>query len=105
MRLLERHRVPASFFVPAVSALLHPDEVRGYAVAGHEVGLHGWIHEWNAELPLEVERELMLRSADTLESIAGRRPVGIRTPSWDFSLHTLDLIREMSLLVRLLTDG
>ena len=32
MRLLERESIPASFFYPAVSALLYPDEVR--AVAG-----------------------------------------------------------------------
>ena len=32
-RLLDRHRIPASFFMPAVSALLHPGEVRDYAAA------------------------------------------------------------------------
>ena len=30
-RLLERESIPASFFYPAVSALLHPDEVRAVA--------------------------------------------------------------------------
>ena len=29
--LLREHDVPASFFMPAVSALLHPDEVDAYA--------------------------------------------------------------------------
>ena len=33
--------------------------------------------------------DLQMRAADTLERIAGVRPVGIRTPSWDFSQHTL----------------
>jgi peptidoglycan/xylan/chitin deacetylase (PgdA/CDA1 family) len=65
---------------------------------GHEVGIHGWIHERNSELPAEAERELQLRSADTLEKICGRRPVGIRTPSWDFSPRTLAITREMGLL-------
>jgi peptidoglycan/xylan/chitin deacetylase (PgdA/CDA1 family) len=44
LRLLDRRGIPASFFVPAVCALLRPDEVHGYAQAGHEVALHGWIH-------------------------------------------------------------
>jgi peptidoglycan/xylan/chitin deacetylase (PgdA/CDA1 family) len=96
--LLEHHRVPASFFVPAVSALLHPEEVRSYVDAGHEVALHGWIHEWNTELGRDDERELLARSASVLEELTGRRPVGIRTPSWDFSENTLDLIVEMGLL-------
>ena len=45
--LLQREQVPASFFYPAVSALLYPDEVRGVAGDGHEIGIHSWIHEKN----------------------------------------------------------
>jgi peptidoglycan/xylan/chitin deacetylase (PgdA/CDA1 family) len=96
--LLERHRVPASFFVPAVSALLHPDEVSVCVAAGHEIALHGWIHEWNTALSRVAESDLMQRSLQTLERLSGSRPVGIRTPSWDLSEATLDLIREMGLL-------
>ena len=44
-RLLDRHGIRASFFVPAVVALLHPDEQRALADDGHEIGIHGWIHE------------------------------------------------------------
>jgi peptidoglycan-N-acetylglucosamine deacetylase len=98
LELLERHNCPASFFVPGVSALLHPGEVRACASAGHEVALHGWIHEWNAELSEEEERQLLQKSADTLEHLVGRRPVGIRTPSWDLSPHTLGLIVAMGLV-------
>lgn len=95
--LLRRFGVPASFYVPAVSALLHPDEVRLYAAEGHEVGMHGWIHERNTLLEAGDERDLMFRAADTLERLTGTRPVGIRTPSWDFSSHTLDTIVELGL--------
>ena len=97
LRLLAEFGIPASFYVPAVSALLHPAEVRGYAEAGHEVALHGWIHERNTLLDAADERELLLRAADTLESITGTRPVGMRTPSWDFSHHTLAIARELGL--------
>jgi peptidoglycan-N-acetylglucosamine deacetylase len=97
LRLLEHHRAPASFFVPAVSALLHPDETRACVAAGHEIALHGWIHEWNTTLDRDSERDLLQRSVDTLERLSGSRPVGIRTPSWDFSEHTLDLIRDLHL--------
>ena len=97
LRLLERFAAPATFFVPAVSALLHDGEVRSYVDGGHEVALHGWIHERNTALPPEVERDLAFRAADTLERLAGTRPVGIRTPSWDFSAHTLSITRELGL--------
>jgi len=96
--LLERHAVPASFYVPAVIALLYPEEQRRVVAAGHEIGIHGWIHERNSILEYKDERELMFRSADTLARITGTPPVGMRTPSWDFSQHTLAIVREMGLL-------
>lgn len=96
--ILERTSTPATFFVPAVSARLHPEEQRSLVAAGHEIALHGWIHELNSTLPYEAERELMFRASDTLTKICGQRPVGLRTPSWDFSDRTLDIITEMDLL-------
>ena len=98
LRLLARYDVPATFFVPAVVAMLHPDEQRAVVGAGHEIGIHSWIHELNSALPPEDERDLQMRAADTLERISGQRPVGIRTPSWDFSQHTLAITREMGLI-------
>lgn len=96
--LLEREQIPATFFYPAVSALLHPDEVRGLASEGHEIGIHSWIHERNTALPLAAERDLSRRAADVLGNLAGIAPVGMRTASWDFSPNTLGIIREMGLL-------
>jgi peptidoglycan-N-acetylglucosamine deacetylase len=98
LELLGRHSIPASFYMPAVSALLHPDEARAYVDNGHEVALHGWIHERTMLLDPKDERDLAFRSADTLERIAGKRPVGLRTPSWDFSDATLPIVRELGLV-------
>ena len=98
LKVLSDEAIPASFFVPAVTALLYPDEQKQISAQGHEIALHGWIHERNSVLPLEAERDLMLRSADVLEKVSGVRPVGIRTPSWDFSANTLALIQEMGLI-------
>ncbi len=96
--LLARHGIRASFFYPAVAGLLHPEEIRAVADEGHEIGIHSWIHEANTQLPPGVERELTFRAADTLEKLTGRRPVGIRTASWDFSVDTMAIIRELGLL-------
>ena len=96
--VLSKHDISATFFVPAVAALLHPDEQRRVIDQGHEIGIHGWIHELNSVLPYETEKDLMFRSAETLEQITGVKPVGLRTPSWDFSPNTLRIERELELL-------
>ncbi|WP_433279918.1 polysaccharide deacetylase family protein [Pseudonocardia xinjiangensis] len=97
LALLAEFGVPASFFMPAVSALLHPDEVTAYVAGGHEVGVHGWIHERNMTLEPAAELDLTARAIGVLEKLSGVRPVGIRTPSWDFSDRTLAIIEQLGL--------
>jgi len=98
LKTLAKHNVPATFFMPAVSALINPDEVKQVVGAGHELGMHSWIHEFNSRLDETTERDLALRAMDVLERLSGRRPVGMRTASWDFSPWTLKIAREMKLL-------
>ena len=98
LELLRRHDIKASFFVPGVVAKLYPDEQKRIVDEGHEIGMHGWIHERTSQLQEHIERELMARAFDTLSKATGQQPVGIRVPSWDFSENTLKLIREIGLL-------
>ena len=98
LKLLGKYQVPATFYVPGVAALLHPDEQRRVVAEGHEIGLHSWIHELNSVLSYEDERDVMMRAADALEEVTGQRPVGGRTASWDFSPHTLRITKEMGLV-------
>lgn len=95
LELLRRYEAPASFYIPAVCAMLRPDEVPTYVDNGHEVGVHGWIHERNTQLTYEQELDLLGRATEVLHKQSGARPTGIRTPSWDFSDSTLDVIREL----------
>ncbi|MBP1849242.1 polysaccharide deacetylase family protein [Rhizobium halophytocola] len=96
--VLQKYSVPATFFMPAVSAMINEAEVNTVIDAGHEIGIHSWIHEFNSRLDGTTERDLTLRAADMLEKISGIRPVGMRTASWDFSPATLDIARELGLL-------
>ncbi len=98
LAMLQRHGVPASFFMPAVAAMLNENEIKAVAAAGHEIGIHSWIHELNSGLDHVTERDLALRASDVLTKLAGTRPVGMRTASWDFSPWTLKIIREIGLL-------
>lgn len=95
--VLERNGIVASFFMPAVCALIDPDETRRIISAGHEIGLHGWIHENNSLLDEKTERELILRARDVLEQVTGAAPVGFRSANWDLSPHTIAIVAELGL--------
>src|ERR1700716_180312 len=69
LKMLKTYDVPATFYVPAVTALIYPDEQRRVIAEGHEIGIHSWIHELNSILSYEAESDIMHRAADTLEKI------------------------------------
>jgi peptidoglycan-N-acetylglucosamine deacetylase len=100
LKLLDKHDLPASFYIPAVAALLHPEMIQEIKKRQrHEVGIHGWIHENPMELddPVE-ERRLISQALDLLEKQWGQRPTGNRNPSWTMSRHTMGLLEKAGLL-------
>ena len=95
LRLLEREQIPATFFVPGHTADTYPDSVRAIVRAGHEVGHHGYLHENPVALEsAEREREVLERGLAALDRAAGVRPTGYRSPAWDNSPHTIELLVE-----------
>jgi peptidoglycan/xylan/chitin deacetylase (PgdA/CDA1 family) len=100
LRMLARQNVPASFYIPAVSALLHPQMIKDIQASGkHEIGIHGWIHEDLPVLNNAAEEQRMLTQAlDTITKMIGHRPVGYRAPSWHFSQFTMKQIKEAGFL-------
>jgi peptidoglycan-N-acetylglucosamine deacetylase len=100
LRLLARQNVPASFYIPAVSALLHPQMVKDIMAPGvHEIGVHGWIHEDLPALNNETEEQRMLNQAiEALTAAIGKKPVGYRAPSWHFSQFTMKQIKAAGFL-------
>jgi peptidoglycan/xylan/chitin deacetylase (PgdA/CDA1 family) len=100
LALLDRHSIPASFYIPAMSAALHPEMIRDILQRQrHEIGVHGWMHENLAAIgDAAKEEQLLTHSIEYLTKVAGKRPVGFRAPSWAFSRSTLDLIRKAGFL-------
>jgi peptidoglycan/xylan/chitin deacetylase (PgdA/CDA1 family) len=101
LRMLDRQQVPASFFIPAASAVLHPSvisDIQG-GKQQHEIGVHGWIHE---RLPLlndeKEEQRLLDLSIETLTKMTGKRPIGYRAPSWKFSGWTMGQVKAAGFL-------
>ena len=100
LRMLDRQRVPASFFIPAVSLALNPEMMQSIqASKRHEIGIHGWIHEHLGVLNNEREEQRLLdQSIDALTKAAGKRPVGYRAPSWAMSPFTMGQVKAAGFL-------
>ena len=100
LRMLDRQKVPASFFIPAVSLLLNP-EIPGLILASkrHEIGVHGWIHEHLGVLnDASAEQRLLDQSIEALTKAIGTRPVGYRAPSWAMSPFTMTQVKAAGFL-------
>lgn len=100
LAMLDRQQIPASFYIPAGSAILHPDMIAAIKKSNrHEIGVHGWMHE---NLPsigdAAREEQLLKQSIDYLTKAAGKRPVGYRAPSWAFSPNTLGQLLKAGFL-------
>jgi peptidoglycan/xylan/chitin deacetylase (PgdA/CDA1 family) len=100
LRLLDKQNVPASFFIPAVSAALNPEMVPSILSGKrHEIGVHGWIHEHLGTLNNEAEEQTLLnQSIEALAKVMGKRPVGYRAPSWAMSPFTMKQVKEAGFL-------
>lgn len=99
VNMLEKYKVPASFFIPALSLHLAPqmaDEIK--RLPRHEFAVHGWIHERNTSVPADKEREMIVNANKKLIELTGETPVGYRAPSWNFSAATPQIIKDMGFL-------
>jgi len=99
LALLDRHDIPASFFIPAWSMRIDEtmaDKIR--RPGHHEIAIHGWIHELNMTLDEATEERLLRQSLDYYTELLGERPVGYRAPSWNFSPNTLAILQRLGFL-------
>jgi peptidoglycan-N-acetylglucosamine deacetylase len=96
--LLERHGIKASFFVPGLTAEDHTDTILRARDAGHEIAHHGYIHKRPDTISPDEEREEMERGLDALDRCIGVRPVGYRSPAWEITPTTVELLNEFGFL-------
>jgi peptidoglycan/xylan/chitin deacetylase (PgdA/CDA1 family) len=94
LALLNRFGIKATWFVPGHTAETFPDATLAIHHAGHEIGNHGWTHQSPLEMSRDQEREELLRANDTLKRLTGNLPLGYRSPVWDASENTIDLLLD-----------
>ncbi|WP_121743460.1 polysaccharide deacetylase family protein [Natronorubrum halophilum] len=94
--LFDRHDIETTWFVPGHTIESFPDVCETVWSRGHEVQHHGWTHRPLSSYETEAEERADIeRGIESIEALTGRRPVGFRSPSWDFSPRTLSILRDL----------
>lgn len=92
LSLLESLSIPTTWFVPGFTIETYPAACEAVLRGGHEVGHHSWAHIAPASQSLEEEEADMLRATAAIRKLTGQEPVGYRSPAWDLSENTLNLL-------------
>jgi peptidoglycan/xylan/chitin deacetylase (PgdA/CDA1 family) len=91
---LAERDLPATWFVPGHTVDSFPTVAERVAEA-HEIGHHGWSHTPPAAFESrEAEREDVERGVESIRALTGETPSGYRSPSWDYSEHTVDILLD-----------
>ncbi len=82
LRLFERRKVTATFFVLGWVAHRYPALVAAIAAAGHEIACHSYHHRMVSSLSAEEFKKDTARAVDAISVACGQTPIGYRSPTW-----------------------
>jgi peptidoglycan/xylan/chitin deacetylase (PgdA/CDA1 family) len=96
LEFLERRDLPSTWFVPGHTAESFPEAVAAVHEAGHGVQHHGWSHTPPTEFESRsAELSDVVRGQEALSAVVGEPVPGYRSPSWEYSEHTVDILEEL----------
>ena len=98
LALLQRHGIAATWFIPGHTIETYPAMSVRIAEAGHEIGHHGWTHMTPVTMSRDEEEAGLQRGTDAIVKLCGRKPRGYRSPAWDLSENTIELLVSRGVL-------
>jgi len=90
--LLKSFGMHATWFVPGFTIESHPRACEAVVQGGHEVAHHSWAHVPPAQQSRAEEEADLVRANEAIARLTGRKARGYRSPSWDLSESTIDLL-------------
>lgn len=92
LRTLKERDISSTWFVPGFTIESHPAACEAVVAGGHELAHHSWAHVPPAQQSRDEEAEDMGRANRAIEKLTGKKARGYRSPSWDLSENTIDLL-------------
>lgn len=94
LALLRERGIQSTWFTPGFTIETYPETVKRIVDAGHEIAHHGWTHVPPATWSRAEEEADLKRANETIRNATGRTARGYRSPSWDLSPHTVELLLD-----------
>jgi peptidoglycan-N-acetylglucosamine deacetylase len=98
LSLLSKFKIKSTWFIPGHTLETYPDACRAVHEAGHEIGHHGWTHRPPQSLGREEEERELARGNAAIEGLTGKKARGYRSPAWDLSPHSVELLLQHGFL-------
>ena len=92
LAVLKTRGLRATWFIPGFTIDSHPAACQEVLRNGHEVAHHGWAHVPPAQQSREDEEADLARANECIVRLSGRKARGYRSPAWDLSENTVDLL-------------
>ena len=94
LSLLDALEVPATFYIPGDTANRHAQALQGILAGGHEIGHHGHHHLASHTIDAETQRAEIVDGLAALREHLGVEPQGYRSPAWELTPDTFELLLE-----------
>lgn len=92
LSLLKSFSIPSTWFIPGHTLETYPGHCQEIFQGGHEIAHHGWTHMPPATMTLEEEESGLVRANEQIRRLTGSPARGYRSPSWDLSSNSVDLL-------------
>jgi peptidoglycan/xylan/chitin deacetylase (PgdA/CDA1 family) len=90
--MLESRGIRSTWFTPGFTIETFPRECAAVVGAGHEIAHHSWAHVPPADQDRDAEEADLVRANEAIVRLTGAKARGYRSPSWDLSADTIDLL-------------
>lgn len=98
LSVFRKRSVRVTAFVPGFAIDRWPDVVRDIVSEGHELGHHGYLHEFLPDVDRDTEEAILLRGMESVARITGKPPLGYRAPGFKVSRCTPELLAKHGFL-------
>ncbi|KAG9779550.1 glucose 1-dehydrogenase, partial [Aureobasidium melanogenum] len=92
--LWKKKNIKCSWYIPGHTLETFPEEMALIRDAGHEIGLHGYTHEYPGDLTREQFEATLVKTIDITTRFCGTKPKGFTAPAWKTSPEMVEVLEQ-----------